>query len=132
MSSAVGAGDEYADGEDEPPPKRPRANGLSLGDPYAYYDRVHVPRLKDLIAPGRQRFSHGELKGSTFLGAYNRYSFGMECCATSRPDSDEETDLDVWRATRARLSEVYSGTEIWKRFQHYCRAMSANELHDYD
>ena len=47
-------------------------------------------------------------------------------------DSDEETDLDVWRATRARLSEAYSGTEIWKRFQHYCRAMSANELHDYD
>ena len=112
MSSAVGAGDEYAGGEGGPSPQRPQAKGLSLGDPYAYYDRIHVPRLKDLIAPGRQRFSHGELKGSTFLDAYNRYSFSMECCATSGSGSDEEAHRDVWRATRARLSEAYAGTEI--------------------
>jgi hypothetical protein len=109
-----------------------RPDQLPFGDPYAYYDGTHVPRLKDLVLPSRQRFSHGELRGSTFSDVYISYGFSMYGCGVSEPDSDEDTDLDLWDAGRARLSDAYSGTEIWKRFLHYCRAMSSNELHDYD
>ena len=105
-----------------------------IDDPYAYYDKRFVPHYKDLILPGKQRFECGELRGSTFAAAYSKYGFSNWRLFLPVPDSDEEQGASTdWRSVaRDRLVTAYAGTEIWKRFQHYCSAMASNELHDFD
>ena len=35
-------------------------------------------------------------------------------------------------AARSRFTTAYAGTEVWKRFQHFCEAVYREEIHDFD
>ena len=103
-------------------------------DPYAYYDKRFVPHYKDLILPGKQRFDCGELQGSTFVAVYSKYGFSdWQPLLPCSVGEEGRVSNAGWRsAARDRLAGEYAGTEIWRRFQHFCSAMISNEWHDFD
>lgn len=104
-----------------------------IDDPYAYYDKKFVPHYKDLILPGKQRFECGELRGSTFVEVYSKYGFSDWLPLLPCSVGEERVSNAGWRSlARDRLAGEYAGTEIWRRFQHFCSAMISNEWHDFD
>ena len=47
--------------------------GLPVDDPSAYYIPGLAPRCQDLICPGKQKFTYGELRGKILSDFYNEY-----------------------------------------------------------
>ena len=61
-------------------------------DPCAYHIPGFVPRREDLIRPGKQKFTYGELKGKTFRDVYDEFeNWDFSCRFGDRLNPDTYT-----------------------------------------
>ena len=114
------------------------ARGLTAGLPKTTLTRImtrgscHTTRIGSYQANNGSTVESCKVPHSSRCTRNMAFPVGNPFLPCSVGEEGRVTNAGWRSAARDRLAGEYAGTEIWRRFQHFCSAMISNEWHDFD